>query len=187
MGQQVGYVRVSTEDQNTDRQLDGIQLDKRFEDKASGKDTNRPQLAQALGYVREGDTLVVHSMDRLGRSLPDLRRIVDDLTDKGVTVRFVKENLTFTRDETGAFNTLMFNLLAAFAEFERSLMLERQREGIAIAKAKGKYKGRKPALSQWQVTQVVGRLGAGESATELAREYGVSRATIYNAKGRAAA
>ncbi|MFA5709458.1 recombinase family protein [Mycolicibacterium sp.] len=181
-GQRVGYVRVSTTDQNTARQLDSEMLDKTFADYASGKDTNRPELARALEYVREGDTLVVHSMDRLARSLPDLRRLVDELTGRGVSVQFVKENLTFTRDESSPFATLMLNMLGSFAEFERSLLLERQREGIAIAKAKGAYKGRKPALSDEQRTAVAQRLSSGEGATALAREYGVSRATIYNAR-----
>jgi DNA invertase Pin-like site-specific DNA recombinase len=182
-GATVGYVRVSTVDQNTDRQLDGIDLDKVFTDKASGKDTNRPQLAAALDYVREGDTLVVHSMDRLARNLEDLRRIVRDLTGKGVRVQFVKESLTFTGEDS-AMSTLLLSMLGAVAEFERSMILERQREGIALAKAKGVYKGRKPALSAAQVVEVAGRLAGGESATKLAAEFGVSRATVYNARGR---
>lgn len=186
-GQRVGYVRVSTTDQNTARQLDSLTLDKTFADYASGKDTNRPELARALDYVREGDTLVVHSMDRLARSLPDLRRLVDELTQRGVAVQFVKENLTFTRDETNPFATLMLNMLGSVAEFERSLLLERQREGIAIAKAKGAYKGRTPSLTDGQRTEVAQRLSSGESATALAREYGVSRATVYNARNAVAA
>lgn len=180
----VGYVRVSTVDQNTDRQLDGIHVDRTYTDKASGKDTNRPQLAAALDYVRDGDTLLVHSMDRLARSLLDLRKLVDDLTGRGVTVRFVKENLTFEPEGASPFSTLMLNLLGAIAEFERGLMLERQREGIAIAKAKGKYRGRKPALTAAQVAEVAARLGAGESATKLAAEFGVARATVYKTRGQ---
>ena len=181
-GQRVGYVRVSTTDQNTARQLDSETLAKTFADYASGKDTNRPELARALEYVREGDTLVVHSMDRLARSLPDLRALVDELTGRGVAVEFVKENLTFTRDESNPFATLMLNMLGSFAEFERSLLLERQREGIAVAKAKGVYKGRTPSLTDEQRSAVAQRLSRGESATALAREYGVSRATVYNAR-----
>lgn len=181
-GQRVGYVRVSTTDQNTARQLDSETLAKTFADYASGKDTNRPELARALEYVREGDTLVVHSMDRLARSLPDLRALVDELTGRGVAVEFVKENLTFTRDESNPFATLMLNMLGSFAEFERSLLLERQREGIAVAKAKGVYKGRTPSLTDEQRNAVAQRLSRGESATALAREYGVSRATVYNAR-----
>lgn len=181
----VGYVRVSTVDQNTERQLDGVALDKVFTDKASGKDTNRPALAAALDYVREGDTLIVHSMDRLARSLLDLRRMVDELTGRGVTVRFAKENLEFAPEGASPFSTLMLNLLGSIAEFERGLMLERQREGIAIAKAKGVYKGRKPALSASDRVEVAARLAAGESATKLAVEFGVSRATVYNTRGQA--
>ncbi|WP_370517795.1 recombinase family protein [Mycolicibacterium sp. P9-22] len=180
-GQRIGYQRVSTTEQNAGRQLDGLELDKVFTDYASGKDTNRPELAKALEYVREGDTLVVHSMDRLARSLPDLRRLVDELTRQGVTVQFVSENLTFTTGAGNPMATLMLNMLGAFAEFERGLLLERQREGIAIAQRAGKYKGRKPSLTDESKSELVQRLSNGESATALAREYGVSRATVYNA------
>ncbi len=146
MGQRVGYRRVSTVDQNTDRQLDGVELDKVFTDKASGKDANRPELARALEYVRDGDTLVIHSMDRLARNLEDLLRLVRELTGRGVKVEFVKENLTFAGDDS-AMSTLLLSMLGAVAAFERSMILERQREGIALAKAAGKYKGRKAALT----------------------------------------
>lgn len=183
-GQTIGYQRVSTSDQNTARQLDGLEFDKVFTDHASVKDTNRPQLTACLEYLRDGDELVVHSMDRLARSLVDLRGIVDDLTDRGVSVRFVKESMTFTRDESDPCSVLMLSVMGAVAEFERSLILERQREGIAVAKAAGKYKGRKAALSDAQARQVADRLTEGESATALAAEYGVSRATVYNARQR---
>ncbi len=183
-GHIVGYQRVSTTDQNTDRQLDGIQIDKLFTDHASGKDTNRPELKACLEYVRAGDELVVHSMDRLARSLVDLRRTVDDLTGRGVTVQFVKENLTFTADKNDPFSVLMLSVMGAVAEFERALMLERQREGIAIAKTKGVYKGRKPSLTPEQTQAVATRLAEGESATKLAEEFGVSRATVYNTRIR---
>lgn len=185
-GQTVGYQRVSTADQNTARQLDGIQLDRVFTDHASGKDTDRPQLQAALAYVREGDTLVVHSMDRLSRSLVDLRRTVDDLASRGVTVRFIKEGLTFG-DTSDPCAVLMLSVMGAVAEFERSLILERQREGIAIAKAAGKYTGRKPSLTADQAAEVATRLDGGESASALAREYDVSRATVYNTRDRLAA
>lgn len=179
MGQRVGYQRVSTADQNTERQLDGVKVDKMFTDMASGKDTNRPELGRALEYVREGDTLVIHSMDRLARNLEDLRRIVRELTGNGVRVEFVKESLTFTGEDS-AMNTLLLSMLGAVAEFERSMILERQREGIAIAKAAGKYTGRKAALSEVQADELRSRLAAGESVSALAREYGVSRQTVYN-------
>lgn len=182
MGQRVGYQRVSTVDQNTARQLDGVELDKVFTDKASGKDTFRPELARALEYVREGDTLVVHSMDRLARNLEDLRRIVRELTAKGVRVEFVKESLAFTGEDS-AMNTLLLSMLGAVAEFERSMILERQREGIAIAKAAGKYKGRKASLTAEQANDLRQRLAGGESVTALARDYGISRQTVYNYTG----
>jgi DNA invertase Pin-like site-specific DNA recombinase len=180
VGQRIGYQRVSTVDQNTGRQLDGVELDKVFTDKASGKDTNRPELARAIDYVREGDTLVVHSMDRLARSLVDLRRTVDELTQRGVQVRFVKEGLTFSSDESDPCAVLMLSVMGAVAEFERSMILERQREGIALAKAAGKYKGRKAALTNDQIQQLRARLGRGESVTALAKEFRVSRQTVYN-------
>jgi DNA invertase Pin-like site-specific DNA recombinase len=178
-GQTVGYVRVSTADQNTDRQLDGLQVDKVFTDHASGKDTNRPQFQAMRAHVREGDEVVVHSMDRLARSLVDLRRTVDELTGEGVRVRFVKEGLTFG-DTNDPCAMLMLSVMGAVAEFERALLLERQREGIAVAKAKGVYKGRRPVLTHEQSDEVKRRLAAGESAAALSREYEVSRATIYN-------
>jgi DNA invertase Pin-like site-specific DNA recombinase len=177
-GQRVGYVRVSTVDQNTERQLDGIELDKVFTDKASGKDTKRPQLIAALDYVREGDTLVVHSLDRLARNVEDLRRIVRELNGRGVSVEFVKNRLIFggSADPTAQ---LMLTMLGAFAEFERELIRERQREGIAIARAKGVYKGRKKALAPGDVHELVAQAHAGIPKADLARAYGISRETVY--------
>ncbi|WP_078344303.1 recombinase family protein [Mycobacteroides chelonae] len=181
MGERVGYQRVSTVDQNTDRQLDGVAVDKMFTDKASGKDTHRPELARTIEYLRHGDTLVVHSMDRLARNLEDLRRIVRELTGQGVRVEFVKEALTFTGEDS-PMNTLLLSMLGAVAEFERSMILERQREGIALAKAAGKYKGRKAALSDRQAEELRTRLAAREPVSTLAREYGISRQSVYNYK-----
>jgi len=176
--QRVGYIRVSSLDQHTDRQLDGVQLDKTFTEHASGRDTNRPQLAELLAFVREGDAVVVHSMDRLARSLDDLRRLVIGLTGRGVHVEFVKEGLTFT-GEDGPMASLILSLIGAVAEFERSLILERQREGIGLAKGRGVYKGRKPSLSPAQRKELAERVAAGESKTALAKEYRVSRQTVY--------
>jgi DNA invertase Pin-like site-specific DNA recombinase len=178
----VGYIRVSTLDQNTDRQLEGVKLDKVFTDKASGKDTARPQLQAALEYLREGDLLLVHSMDRLARSVDDLRRLVLDLTKKGVHVQFVKENLTFTGEDS-AMSNLLLSLLGAVAEFERSMIRERQREGIELAKKKGVYKGRKPSLASVQVAEIRKRVKAGEKKAALAAEYRISRQTLYAALG----
>ena len=177
-GKRVGYLRVSTLDQNTERQLDGVELDKVFTDKASGKDTNRPELQRALEYLREGDTLMVHSMDRLARSVVDLRKIVDDLTRKGVQVEFIKEHLTFTGEDS-PISLLMLSVMGAVAEFERALLHERQREGIALAKQKGVYKGRKPTLTPERARELRERAAAGEKKAALAREFNVSRQTLY--------
>ncbi|MFM0141280.1 recombinase family protein [Paraburkholderia sp. RL18-085-BIA-A] len=184
-GQRIGYVRVSTVDQNPERQLDGLALDKVFTDKASGKDTQRPQLQMAHDYVREGDTLVVHSMDRLARNTEDLLRMVRELTSGGVCVEFVKERLTFSGNSDDPMARLMMTMLGGFAQFERALIRERQREGIALAKAKGNvYKGRKPSLTKAQIAEVRQRVARGESKAELAANFGVARQTIYNALGR---
>jgi DNA invertase Pin-like site-specific DNA recombinase len=178
----VGYIRVSSLDQNTERQLEGVKLDKVFTDKASGKDMARPQLRAALEYLREGDLLLVHSMDRLARSVDDLRRIVLDLTKSGVHVQFLKENLVFTGEDSPMSN-LLLSLLGAVAEFERSMIRERQREGIALAKKAGVYKGRKPSLTPVQVAQIRKRVAAGEKKAGLAAEYRISRQTLYTALG----
>ncbi len=178
IGQQVGYIRVSTLEQNTDRQLDGLTLDRVFTDKLSGMDLSRPQLDAMLSFVREGDTVVVHSMDRLARNLDDLRSTVRLLTGKGVQVRFVKEQLTFT-GEDNAMSHLLLSVMGAFAEFERSLIRDRQREGIALAKQRGAYRGRKPALNADQVARLSARAGEGVPKAALAREFGISRETVY--------
>ena len=178
-GQRVGYVRVSTLDQNTVRQLDGIPVDKTYTEKASGKDQkNRPELEDLIGFVRDGDTVLIHSMDRLARNLDDLKQIVGRLTTKGVRVEFVKEALTFTGDDNAA-ATFLLHVMGAFAEFERSLIGERQREGIALAKQRKVYKGRTPALDTAKAAELRRRASKGESKTALARDFGVSRATVY--------
>lgn len=174
----VGYRRVSTVEQHTARQLDGVKLDKEFQDKVSGKSMDRPELKQCLDFVREGDVLHVHSMDRLARNLDDLRRIVKSLTARKVVVRFHKEGLTFTGEDSPMAN-LLLSLMGSFAEFERSLILERQAEGIALAKAKGKYKGRKPALDKEQKEALIQRANQGENKAALAREFDISRASLY--------
>ena len=178
-GQRVGYKRVSTIDQNSARQLEGVSIDKCFEDKASGKDMHRPELQAALLYCREADTLICHSMDRLARSIVDLRAIVNNLTSRGVAVEFVKENLRFTGDDSPV-AILLLSLIGAVAEFERSMILERQREGIALAKAAGKYKGRKPILNPSRIEELKRRADSGEPKASLAREYGISRETLYS-------
>ena len=177
-GHQVGYVRVSSAGQNVDRQLAGLDLVKVFEDKASAKDQKRPQLVACLDYLREGDTLHVHSMDRLARNLDDLRQIVRELTARGVAVQFHKEALTFTGEASPMAN-LLLSMLGAVAEFERALIRERQAEGIAVAKARGAYTGRPPSLSPDQVAELRTRAAAGEKKAELARAFSISRETVY--------
>ena len=178
-GHDVGYIRVSSFSQNVERQLDGITLEKTFEEKASAKDAKRPVLQDCLGYLRAGDCLHVHSIDRLARNLVDLQNIVISLNEKGVSVKFHKENLTFTGNNDNPMNKLMLQMMGAFAEFERALIRERQKEGIAKAKQKGKHIGRKPALNADQVEDIRKRAANGESKSNLAKEYGVARQTIY--------
>jgi DNA invertase Pin-like site-specific DNA recombinase len=175
----VGYVRVSSTDQNTVRQLDGVDVERLFVDTASGKDSDRPKLDELIGFVRDGDTVLVHSMDRLARNLDDLRRLVRTLTGKGVRVEFVKENLTFTGEDS-PMATLLLSVMGAFAEFERALILERQREGIAAAKQRGVYTGRKPALTPDQAAALAARAAAGERKSDLAKAFGISRETVYS-------
>jgi DNA invertase Pin-like site-specific DNA recombinase len=177
-GQRIGYVRVSSFDQNPERQLEQIQVDKVFTDKASGKDTRRPQLDALLEFAREGDTIVVHSMDRLARNLDDLRRLVRELTKRGVRIEFIKEHLTFSGEDSPISN-LLLSVMGAFAEFERSLIKERQREGIALAKKRGVYRGRKKSLTPEKVAELRRRANGGEKKAQLAREVGISRETLY--------
>lgn len=177
-GQRIGYIRVSTYDQNPERQLEHVPVSKVFTDKASGKDTKRPELEAMLSFVREGDTVVVHSMDRLARNLDDLRQLVQNLTKRGVRIEFVKEGLTFTGEDSPMAN-LMLSVMGAFAEFERALIKERQREGIALAKKRGAYRGRKKALSNEQVAELKSRVAAGQPKTQVARDFGISRETLY--------
>jgi DNA invertase Pin-like site-specific DNA recombinase len=177
-GQRIGYVRVSGFDQNPDRQLDAMSAAKIFTDKASGKDTLRPELDRLLAFVREGDTVVVHSMDRLARNLDDLRRIVQDLTKRSVRIEFIKESLTFTGEDSPMAN-LMLSVMGAFAEFERALLRERQREGITLARQRGVYRGRKRSLNPEQIVEVKRRIEAGEQKAQVARDMGISRETVY--------
>jgi len=179
-GQRIGYVRVSATDQNAARQLDGIEVDRVFTDRASGKDVQRPALEELMGYVRQGDTVLVHSMDRLARNLDDLRQIVQTLTRRGVVIEFLKEHLRFTGEDTPMAN-LMLAVMGAFAEFERALIRERQREGIAQARRRGAYRGRKPVLSRDRLEEVRRLAAAGMGKAALARQFGVSRQTIYKA------
>jgi DNA invertase Pin-like site-specific DNA recombinase len=177
-GEQVGYIRVSSHGQKSERQLDGVHTDKTFIDHASGKDVSRPQLDALMDYVREGDTVVVHSMDRLARNLVDLRQTVNKLTERGVNIRFVQENLTFTGEDTPMAN-LLLSVMGAFAEFERSLLRERQLEGIAKAKARGAYKGHKPKLTQEQIQWMRRQVENGRRKSDVAQSLNISRETLY--------
>ncbi|MEZ8103415.1 recombinase family protein [Vibrio bivalvicida] len=178
-GQRIGYIRVSSFDQNPDRQLDGIATDRNFIDRASGKSIERPQLEEMLQFVREGDTIIVHSMDRLARNLDDLRTLVRNLTSKGIDIQFCKEQLTFTNNDS-PMSQLLLSVMGAFAEFERALLKERQKEGIEIAKRQGKYRGRKRSLDEAQIAELKVRANAGEVRSTLAKEYGISRETLYS-------
>jgi len=177
-GKKVGYIRVSSFDQNPERQLEGIELDKRFIDKASGKDVKRPALAELLSYVREDDTVIVHSMDRLARNLDDLRQIVQKLNKQNIKIQFIKENLIFTGEDSPMSN-LLLSVMGAFAEFERSLIRERQKEGIELAKTKNLYKGRKPSLNEEQISIVKQQITLGVPKAKVAREFNISRRTLY--------
>ena len=185
-GHTIGYIRVSSVMQNTVRQLEGITTDMTFEDKVSGKDTNRPQLTAMMLHARKGDTVVVHSMDRLARNLDDLRRIVKELTAKGVVVQFVKEGLTFTGEDSPMSN-LLLSMLGAVAEFERSMISERQKEGVQIAKANGAYKGRKQEMTADRINEIKNRVAVGEPKAQIAKDMGISRDTLYRYLGESEA
>jgi len=184
-GQHVGYMRVSTTVQSTERQLDGVHLDRVFTDKLSGKDTARPQLDACMKHLREGDTLHVHSIDRLARNLMDLQSLVEELTAKGVTVRFHKEALTFTGNDN-AMSKLMLQMIGAVAEFERSLINERRKEGVAIAQKKGVKFGRPSKLADDQVKAMIAKVEAGQDKKSVAAEFSISRPALYDIMKRQA-
>lgn len=182
--QTIGYIRVSSVGQNTDRQLAGIALDRVFEEKASGKTvTARPVLAECLSYVRARDTLVCHSMDRLARNTEELLGLVRELTGKGVTVQFLKENLIFSGSDADPFKNLMLSMLAAFGQFERELINERRREGVAAARAKGKKFGAPPKLTLELCQQIDELLAAGTNKRATAKTVGIGEATLYRYLG----
>lgn len=173
-----GYKRVSTLDQITDRQLDGIVVDRVFEDKLSGKDRNRPQLDLLLSIIRPADVIHIHSMDRLARNTRDLLNLVEEINNKGGKIIFHTEHLTFEPNKTDPYQVLMMTMLGAVAQLERSLLLQRQKEGIAIAKSKGKYKGGKTKLSPKQVEELK-ELSKTKSISALSKLFNISRPTCY--------
>lgn len=176
--QKFGYIRVSTIEQNISRQLEGLELDRTFIDKTSGKNIQRPELESLMQFARAGDTIVVHSMDRFARNLDDLRKIVKYLTEKGVKIQFLKENLIFTGEDSPMSN-LLLSVMGAFAEFERALIRERQLEGISLAKKRGAYAGRKRGVTDIQINMINSRVANGEKKAQIAREIGISRETLY--------
>lgn len=177
-GQHIGYVRVSSLLQNTERQLVNIELDETFTDKVSGRDVNRPELQACLKHLRKGDTLHVHSIDRLARNLSDLEKLVADLTGRGITVVFHNENMTFDGGDN-PMQTLMLQVMGAFSQFERSLINERRREGMALAKAKGKHIGRPVTITNETQTEIVVAVMKGEPKQRIAKRLNISRTTLY--------
>lgn len=183
-GQRVGYARVSSAGQRLDRQVVAIgDVDKLFTDEVSGRSrADRPGLAGALSWLREGDTLVVPSMDRLARSLVDLEAVVDELTTRGVAVTFVKEAMTFgAGGPVDPFAVFQRQLIGAVAQLERSLIRERQREGIELAKARGVYRGRRKRLTPELVVEANARVASGVPKARVARDLGCSRRTLHDA------
>ncbi|MFJ3006142.1 recombinase family protein [Pseudomonas fluorescens] len=174
----IGYIRVSSVDQNTGRQLDGVVLDEVFTDKVSGATTDRPELQAMLRHIRKGDVLHVHSIDRLARSLEDLLSLVKGMIAKGVAVQFHKEGLHFT-GEASPMQELMLGLLGSVAQFERALIRERQAEGIQKAKAAGVYKGRVKTVDDAAIRKAMAEEGA--SFRKVAKSLGVSLSTVQRA------
>lgn len=173
----VGYRRVSTLDQNLDRQ-DMSGVERVFEDKASGKDTDRIALQEMIAFVRTGDEVIVHSIDRLARDLRDLQSLIETLNGKGVSVKFISERLVFSGAVNDAFAKLQLQMMRAFAEFERAIIRKRQAEGIAKAKGRGVYTNRK-RKSSINVNRVKGLRDEGLNNTEIAAHMGISRMSVY--------
>lgn len=178
-GKRIGYIRVSTVDQNPDRQLVDIQLDKKFIDHASASSLDRPQLKTMLEFIREDDVIIVHSMDRLARNVVDLRKIVDEVVGKQAEVRFIKENLIFNSSKNSMSN-LLLNVMGAMAEFELEFIRERIREGVALAKSQGKYKGRARKLNAEKIDLLKEQMKTRNSKSQIARNLKISRRTLYN-------
>ena len=187
MNQRIGYARVSTDDQNLDLQCDALHLagvDSIYEEKASGKNAGRPELEHCLKALREGDTLVVWRLDRLGRSLTDLVHIVSELEEKGIGFESITEKI----ETTSAAGKLVFHVFAALAEFERNLIRERTRAGLAAARARGRAGGRKPKLDTRQIREIK-RLMSDPTipVSQIAERYKVSRTTVYKVAPRSTA
>lgn len=178
-GQTVQYCRVSSIGQNVARQINDTTIDKTFTDKCSGSTTDRPALAAMLDFVRDGDTVVVHEISRLARNTADLLALVKQLTGKGVTVKFIKESMTFAAGTDNPMNTMLLTIIGAISAFELSMINERRAEGQAKAKAAGVHCGRVAKLTADQV-EAIRQRAPNENKVALAAEYGVSRATLYS-------
>lgn len=178
----IAYARVSTDDQNLDRQLETLKAycpDKIFTDHLSGKNLERPGFQQMMDYVREGDIIYVASMDRMARNLDDLLATTKRLQSKGITVQFLKENICINPGaETSSMSKLIMSIMGAVAEFERSLIRERQREGILLAKSRGAYKGRKP-INPEKMQEALKLIDEGLSKTKVCEKLKISRQTLY--------
>lgn len=171
----VGYKRVSSTDQKLDRQ-ELLGCEKVFEEKVSGSSKERKALADLMDWVREGDTVLVWSIDRLARDLRDLQDIVSGLNKKGVSISFISEGLSFSADKNDAFAKLQLQMMGAFAEFERSIIRKRQAEGIAKAKERGVYNGRKATIDRNEIDRLK---SVGLSPTLIAKKLGIGRASVY--------
>ena len=178
IGKKIGYIRVSTVDQNPERQLEGVFLDKKFVEYASGKNRDRPQLKALIGYIREDDHLYIHSIDRLARNARDLFELVDYFVKKNISVTFTKQNLTFNGNDS-AMAKFQLGIMAAYAEFEREIHLERQREGIALAKRAGKYKGRRSKFNDEIKQKIIEKMQTRDTKTQIAHDLGISRECLY--------
>ena len=184
-GHLISYIRVSTREQSTGRQVDAMShltIDKKYEEHVSGKSKERPQLRECINYAREGDTLYIYSIDRLARSLTDLKSIIDELVNKGVTVKSLKEGQTYAKGQSTSFSQMMLNILGAFAEFERNIMLERQAEGYAHARLHGTKTGKpfgKQPLDMRRRPEAIEHSNQGMTVTEIAKAMKLSRNSIY--------
>jgi len=177
-GKRIGYIRVSTIDQNPDRQLENISVDKKFIEYCTGKSKERPELKAMMDYAREDDLVIVHSIDRFARNLKDLRNLVDNLVGRNVKLQFIKENLIFTRDNS-AMSNLLLHVIGAVAEFEHALIIERIHEGVAVAKKLGRYTGGKSKLTKEMVEKISIELQTRKTKTKIAQELGISRECLY--------
>lgn len=179
-GFRFGYRRVSSITQNLGRQLQGVELDRIFEDKLSGKDTNRPQLQLLLSFIEKGDAVYVHSLDRLGRNYSDLIKLVNEIINKGASLHFMKEKINLHPGKSDPFAELQITLFSAFAQFERALIKERQEEGIALAKRERKYKGRQPSLDEQTLRQIFNMHWLGLSHKKIGKRLNLKPLTVWN-------